>query len=69
MAIDVFEHVEDYFGFLRKIKGEYKIFHIPLDLSMQTVLRATPIIANRKTLGNVHYFTKEIAIEALTDNC
>ena len=39
MAIDVFEHVEDYFGFLRKLKryGTYKIFHIPLDLSVQAV--------------------------------
>src|SRR5690349_6602852 len=32
LALDVLEHVEDYFGFLRqlKAKGRYKIFHIPL---------------------------------------
>ena len=37
MAIDVFEHVEDYFAFLRKLrtKGRHKIFHIPLELSAQ----------------------------------
>ena len=41
MAIDVFEHVEDYFGFLRNLhkKGKFNIFHIPLDLSVQTILR------------------------------
>ena len=69
MAIDVFEHVEDCFGFLRKLKekAEYKIFHIPLDLSVQTVLRSSPIIHGRKSVGHIHYFTKETALETLKD--
>jgi len=69
MAIDVFEHVEDYFDFLRKLKekAEYKIYHIPLDLSVQNVLRSHPIIDGRKTVGHIHYFTKEIALESLKD--
>lgn len=69
MAIDVFEHVEDYFDFLRKLKekGEYKIFHIPLDLSVQSVLRSSPIIKHRKSIGHIHYFTKETALETLKD--
>lgn len=69
MAIDVFEHVENYFGFLRNLreKGEYKIFHIPLDLSVQAVLRASPIIKARKSIGHIHYFTKETALETLRD--
>ena len=69
MAIDVFEHVEGYFDFLRKLreKGEYKIFHIPLDLSVQTVLRSSPIIKGRKSVGHIHYFTKETALETLKD--
>lgn len=69
MAIDVFEHVEDYFGFLRKLKlkGDYKIFHIPLDLSVQTVLRSSPILRGRRTVGHLHYFTKETALETLKD--
>ena len=69
MAIDVFEHVEDYFGFLRKLKekAEYKIYHIPLDLSVQNVLRSHPIIDGRKTVGHIHYFTKETALESLKD--
>ncbi len=69
MAIDVFEHVEDYCGFLRKLrkKGRYKIFHIPLDLSVQTVLRSSPIIKNRRSVGHIHYFTKETALATLKD--
>lgn len=69
LAIDVFEHVEDYLGFLRKLrsKGKYKVFHIPLDLSVQTVLRGSPILEERKRLGHLHYFTKETALATLKD--
>ena len=36
LVLDVIEHLEDYFSFLRTIKERalYKIFHIPLDLSV-----------------------------------
>jgi hypothetical protein len=69
LAIDVFEHIEDFYGFLRalKIKGEYKIFHIPLDLSVQSVLRSSPIIKERETVGHIHYFMKETALASLED--
>lgn len=69
MAIDVFEHVEDYIGFLRKlrVKGRYKIFHIPLDLSVQTVLRGSPLLKRRQEIGHLHYFTKETALASLRD--
>lgn len=69
MAIDVFEHVEDYFGFLRGLqkKARYKVFHIPLDLSVQAVLRSTPIMRQRLTVGHIHYFTKETALATLQD--
>ncbi len=69
LCIDVLEHLEDYFAFLRNLKGkgQYKIFHIPLDLSVQTVLRSFPILSARNSVGHIHYFTKEIAIEILKD--
>lgn len=69
LAVDVFEHVEDCFGFLRELrkKGRYKIFHIPLDLSVQAVLRSSPIIRYRQILGHIHYFTKETALATLRD--
>lgn len=69
MAVDIFEHVEDYFGFLRKFRsmGKHKIFHIPLDISVQTVLRSSPILRERTSVGHIHYFTKETAVETLKD--
>ena len=70
LVIDVIEHISDFYGFLEKIreKGVYKIFHIPLDLSVQTVWRSKPILDGRKQVGHIHYFTKETALAALTDS-
>lgn len=69
LVIDIFEHVEDYFTFLRKSKekAKYKVFHIPLDISVQTVLRASPFLINRENVGHIHYFNKEIALAVLKD--
>lgn len=69
MSIDVFEHVEDYFAFLRALRtrGDYKIFHIPLELSAQEVLRARPLIDARRKVGHIHHFSKETALAALED--
>jgi SAM-dependent methyltransferase len=68
MAIDVFEHVEDYFDFLRRLrtKAKYKVFHIPLDLSALSLLRAEPA-RMRKSVGHIHYFDKDTALAALED--
>ena len=69
MAVDVLEHVEDYFGFLRNFrkKGEYKIFHIPLEMSAVKVLFPGYIMKSRKRVGHIHYFNKETALAALSD--
>lgn len=69
LAIDVFEHIEDYFGFLQdiRVKAKYKIFHIPLDISVQRVLLCKPILRRRKEVGHIHYFTKETALATLED--
>lgn len=69
MAMDVFEHVEDYFAFLRKLrtKATYKVFHIPLELSAQEVLRGRPLIDSRRSVGHIHHFTKDTALAALED--
>ena len=69
MAMDVFEHVEDYFGFLSKLrdKAQYKIFHIPLELSAQEVLRGKPLLDARRNVGHIHHFSKETALATLED--
>jgi 2-polyprenyl-3-methyl-5-hydroxy-6-metoxy-1,4-benzoquinol methylase len=69
LCIDVFEHVENYMGFLRKLKpkGDYKIFHIPLEISVQTVLRGSPFLLTRAKVGHLHYYMKDTAILTLID--
>lgn len=69
LLMDVLEHLEDYYGFLRDVKpmSHYKILHIPLDLSVQTVLRRSGLSSVRLAYGHLHYFTKEIALQMLTD--
>lgn len=69
LVMDVVEHLEDYFSFLREIgpKSVYKIFHIPLDLSAQTVLRPHALLHIRAMYGHLHYFTKETALQSLRD--
>lgn len=68
LMIDVFEHVDDYLGFLKLCKGKakYTIFHIPLDISVQGILRNNLMVC-RKMVGHLHYFTKETAIATLAD--
>jgi SAM-dependent methyltransferase len=69
LVLDVIEHLADYFGFLKEIrpKSKYTILHIPLDLSVQTILRHNGLLKVRNDYGHIHYFTKEIAIQLLKD--
>ncbi len=69
LVLDVFEHVQDYLGFLSGIrsKSALKMFHIPLDLSVQAVLRKRGLLKRREAHGHIHYFTKETALETLRD--
>jgi SAM-dependent methyltransferase len=69
LVIDVIEHLEDHFTFLRRIRSraQYKVFHIPLDLSVEWLARNSPILNERRTVGHLHYFTKDIALELLGD--
>jgi SAM-dependent methyltransferase len=69
LVLDVFEHVDDYLGFLRAIRGKagLLIFHIPLDVSVQTVLRGSPFTRARESLGHLHYFSRDTALATLHD--
>jgi len=69
LLIDLIEHLEDYFSFLRalKPKSQYEILHIPLELSVQAVLRMSPILKNRESVGHIHYFTKELFLQVLKE--
>lgn len=69
LAIDVFEHVPDYLGFLRALHGRasHHIFHIPLDLSVQALMRGTSYPILREQTGHLHYFFKYTALATLRD--
>ena len=69
LCIDVFEHVQNYMSFLAAMrnKARHKIFHIPLDMSAQWVLRGRPILKERDQAGHLHYFMKETALATLRD--
>jgi SAM-dependent methyltransferase len=64
LALDVVEHVEDCFGFMRQCgsKATWKIYHIPLDVSTSTLLRGTNCW---DSVGHLHLFTRETAIKTV----
>ncbi|MBR1269803.1 class I SAM-dependent methyltransferase [Bradyrhizobium sp. AUGA SZCCT0222] len=68
LCIDVFEHIEDYMGFLRRLRGrsKYYVFHIPLDISVLGLLRGIPL-QRRKQAGHLHYFDQATALATLRD--
>lgn len=70
LCLDVFEHVEDYMGFLRSLRGlaRHFIFHIPLDMNAQMVFRLEPILRVRREVGHLHYFCRETALATLRDS-
>jgi 2-polyprenyl-3-methyl-5-hydroxy-6-metoxy-1,4-benzoquinol methylase len=69
LVMDVLEHVEDRFGFLRGIqdRAEYKMFQVSLTISVQTVLRKNGLLKAREAYGMVNYFTKELLLQTFKD--
>lgn len=69
LLLDVLEHVPDPHQFLHEIKShtDYVIIHFPLDLSVSSVLRESPLLYARRKVGHIHYFTKGLALELLKE--
>jgi SAM-dependent methyltransferase len=68
LVIDVFEHVKDYINFLSRCKNlaKFKVYHIPLDIHVSSVVRDS-FNNLRRELGHLHYFTANSAIATLED--
>jgi SAM-dependent methyltransferase len=67
-CLDVFEHVEDYYGFLRqlRVRGKHFLFKVPLDMAVLKLL--TPALKNaREGVGHIQYFNDYTCIETLKD--
>jgi SAM-dependent methyltransferase len=64
LVMDVVEHVEDCFSFLRqtKQKGRLKLYHIPLEMNVSTLLRG---VNGWDSVGHIHLFTIETALMSL----
>ena len=69
LVLDVVEHVPDPFEFLARFRGhaDYFVFHFPLDLSAISVLRQSPLLYARETVGHIHYYTKGLVLATLTE--
>lgn len=64
LVMDVIEHVEDYFSFLRhaRQKGDWKLYHIPLDAYVTGIMRGNN---SWDSAGHLHLFTIETALNSL----
>lgn len=69
LGMDVVEHVEDPYGFLRSLRphADLSIFHIPLDMTAHAVARNLIIGTCREPYGHLSYFQKETALATLAD--
>jgi SAM-dependent methyltransferase len=67
-CLDVFEHVEDYFFFLRALleRGDRFVFNIPLDMNVTKILSPSLKTA-RRDAGHLHYFNAYTAEQTLVD--
>lgn len=70
LVIDVIEHIEDYFGFLRSAlaRSRYTLFHIPLDMCVWSLFREGMLIESKDRVGHLHTFTEKFVVSILQDN-
>ncbi|CAN5858416.1 hypothetical protein BH11BAC7_BH11BAC7_07650 [soil metagenome] len=70
LVIDVIEHIDNYFQFLDTInsKGNYTLFHIPLDMSVWTLYREKMLIESKNRVGHIHNFTEDFILSILADH-
>ena len=69
LLIDLIEHLEDYFEFLRVLKSRspYKILHIPLEMFAVSCLYPSFHLGQKRKVGHLHFFSRETALQTLRD--
>ncbi len=68
LLIDVVQHIEDSYGYLRDIKprSAYKIVQLPLDIAVLSVLQ-NKILGYQRKNGHINFYTKDLALHFLQD--
>lgn len=68
VSLDVLEHVENYYEFIKKIRGRGKhfIFHVPLDMFVLASL-TNNYRRKKDELGHLHYYDKNTILEVFKD--
>jgi len=67
LLLDVIEHLENYFQYLRDIKlmSNYKILHIPIENFSVALLYPKFQLGKNKKGGHLHFFTKELILQII----
>ena len=71
LSADVFEHVENTYDFLSKLraKGNFFLFNIPLEISFLSMIRKKNIFEDSyQKVGHLHFYNKRTALLTLK-NC
>ncbi len=68
LLLDVFEHIPDYIGFLKRVSrnAKYFVFNIPLDMYALGIIFDYQM-QTRHLVGHLHYFSKATAIATLQE--
>lgn len=69
LLIDVIEHLENPFEFLRRAlhRANWFVLHIPIDIHASAALRSSPLLRARHKTGHLHYWSKDLALSILSD--
>lgn len=69
LVIDVIEHLEDPYTFLRRLRpqAEQTILHFPLDLYVLSLLNPAWLLYMRDSVGHLHGFVRETALALLEE--
>lgn len=69
LLIDLIEHLEDCFSFLRAVKprGKHVILHVPLEMYVLSVIYPQFLLGQWRKVGHLHFFSKDLVLELLKD--
>lgn len=66
LAMDVIEHLEDYYSFLRDLRGKsrFYVFHVPMELNAFRAVRQQEFMEAWDNSAHIHHFCETTVIRA-----